>query len=102
MQLVEPTDFDILGYLQSNGRNNAVNLAVALDRERTYMNTRLRTLCELGCTQRVGPAKNSGLYEITSVGVAALQYRSANKDPDVDFLELIHEAAEASPDESVQ
>lgn len=102
MQLVEPTDFDILAYLDSDGRNNAVNLAAALDRNRAYMNTRLRTLREYGCVRRVGPADNSGLYEITETGRAALKHRAARRDPSADFDELVRaevESAQSSSDD---
>ncbi|WP_396611624.1 ArsR family transcriptional regulator [Haloferax sp. S1W] len=100
MKLVEPTDFAILEYLDSNGRNNAVNIGVALDQKRAYMNTRLRALDDFGCVTRVGPAKNSGLYEITAKGRAALDYRDAQHDPDVDFEQLISTAAQSDEDSS--
>ncbi|RLM91059.1 ArsR family transcriptional regulator [Halobellus sp. Atlit-38R] len=89
MELVEPTDFEILAYLAEKGRNNAVNVAVALDRDRGYMNTRLGTLADYGCVRRVGPAENSGLYEITGRGEAALEHRDARHDPDTNFESLI-------------
>ncbi|MFC6874851.1 ArsR family transcriptional regulator [Halobellus marinus] len=72
LDLVAPTDFEILRYLAEEGRNNAVNIAVALDRNREYMNTRLGALARNDCVRRVGPAENSGLYEVTEKGEAAL------------------------------
>ncbi|RLM56528.1 MarR family transcriptional regulator [Halobellus sp. Atlit-31R] len=92
LELVEPTDFEVLAYLAREGRNNAVNLAAALDRDRGYMNTRLGTLAEYGCVERVGPAANSGLYEVTERGRAALTHREARHDPDVDFEALVEAA----------
>jgi len=89
LELVEPTDFEILAYLAEKGRNNAVNVAVALDRDRGYMNTRLGTLADYGCVRRVGPAENSGLYEVTGMGEAALEHRGARHDPDTDFEALV-------------
>ncbi|ELZ81737.1 hypothetical protein C453_17014 [Haloferax elongans ATCC BAA-1513] len=99
MKLVEPTDFAILEYLASHGRNNAVNIGVALGQKRAYMNTRLRVLDDFGCVRRVGPAENSGLYEITAKGHAALDNRDRQHDPDVDFEALVSSAAQ-SDDES--
>jgi predicted transcriptional regulator len=85
LYLVEPTDFEILSYLSEAGRNNAVNIAVALDQNREYMNTRLRRLASHECVKRIGPAENSGLYEITDKGRAALDHRELLNDPDADF-----------------
>jgi predicted transcriptional regulator len=94
LDLVEPTDFEILEYLAVEGRNNAVNIAVALDRNREYMNTRLGTLARYGCVRRVGPAENSGLYEITEKGEAALEHREAQLDPNADFEALVEAEVE--------
>ncbi|MGQ4556646.1 ArsR family transcriptional regulator [Halobellus sp. GM3] len=99
MDLVEPTDFEILSYLAAEGRNNAVNVAVALDRDRTYMNTRLGTLARYGCLRRVGPAENSGLYEITEKGRVALEHREARRDPEADFEAVVEEAVVGSAGE---
>jgi predicted transcriptional regulator len=85
LYLVEPTDFEILSYLLDAGRNNAVNIAVALEQNREYMNTRLRRLASHECVERIGPAENSGLYEITEKGRAALDHRELLNDPDADF-----------------
>jgi len=85
LYLVEPTDFEILSYLAETGRNNAVNIATALDQNREYMNTRLRRLASHECVERIGPADNSGLYEITEKGEAALEHRELLNDPDADF-----------------
>lgn len=72
MQLVDPTDYAILAFLATRGRNNAVNLAAGLDYDRSYVNTRLRALAAAEYIDRVGPAANSGLYEITDRGRAKL------------------------------
>jgi DNA-binding MarR family transcriptional regulator len=85
LYLVEPTDFEILAYLAEKGRNNAVNIATALDHNRQYMNARLHTLASHDCVVRIGPAENSGLYEITEKGEGALACRAANSDPDAEF-----------------
>jgi len=61
MRLVTPTDFDILEALDDGYRNNAVNLAEILGRDRQYINTRLPALLDYGLVERIGPADNSGL-----------------------------------------
>lgn len=86
MQLVEPTDFEILAFLDEQGRNNAINIATGLDRDRSYVNTRLRALAEKGLVQRVGPAENSGLYELTATGHAAIEHRDQYPADDFDAL----------------
>ncbi|MFB6146271.1 MAG: winged helix-turn-helix domain-containing protein [Halobacteriaceae archaeon] len=91
MRLVDPTDFEILQFLAERGRNNAVNLSAALDLDRAYVNTRLRVLAENGLARRVGPAPNSGLYEITKKGERALAHRDRHGDAKVDFESLIEE-----------
>ena len=92
LDLVEPTDFEILAYLEEEGRNNAVNVAVALGKNREYMNSRLGILARDGCLHRVGPAENSGLYEITEKGRVALEHRDACGDPNADFEEVVETA----------
>jgi len=89
LDLVEPTDFEILAYLDERGRNNAVNIAAALERNREYMNTRLGTLARYGCVRRVGPAENSGLYEITETGRTVLERRNERSRPDADFETVV-------------
>jgi DNA-binding PadR family transcriptional regulator len=46
----------------------AANLAIELDKDRAYVNTRLPQLEAYGLLERVGPAPKSGLYEITPKG----------------------------------
>ena len=75
MRLVQPTDFDILAQLSDGERNNASNLAIQLDRDRGYINTRLPTLADYDLVERVGPAPKSGLYVITQKGKAAVACR---------------------------
>lgn len=94
MRLVTPTDFDILDALDDGRRNNAINLAEILDRDRQYINTRLPALLDYGLVERVGPADNSGLYVITPKGQAVVEHRDAYGEPDVDFDELVAESVE--------
>ena len=75
MRLVQPTDFDILAALESGGRNVAANLSIRLNQDRAYINTRLPHLLDYKLVTKIGPAENSGLYEITPRGKAALQNR---------------------------
>ena len=73
MRLVDPTDFQILEALSDGQRNIAANLAIELDKDRAYLNTRLPELEDYGLIERIGPAQNSGLYEITGEGRETLQ-----------------------------
>lgn len=89
MRLTVPTDFEILQILSNGRRNNAINIAAHLDKNRSYVNTRLPVLADYGLLDRVGPAPNSGLYEITEQGRIAAQHRAEYEDDDVDFEALI-------------
>jgi predicted transcriptional regulator len=85
MKLAAPTDFDILEALSDRKRNNAVNLAHLLDKNRAYINTRLPILADYDLVERVGPAPNSGLYVITEKGQAVLENQSKYREDSVDF-----------------
>jgi len=78
-RLVNPTDFQILDALADGRRNTAANLAVIIDKNRSYLNTRLPVLADEGLVHQIGPAESSGLYRITSRGVAAAQNQSLYK-----------------------
>jgi len=92
MRLVQPTDFEILDALSDGRRNTAANIAHLIDKNRGYINTRLPILADFRLISRVGPAPNSGLYEITDRGLAALDNREAYGEPDVDFAALLEDA----------
>lgn len=94
MKLTAPTDFDILEALSDGKRNNAVNLAHLLDKNRAYVNTRLPILADYELVERVGPAPNSGLYVITAKGRAVLQNRSKYREDGVDFDAEVEETLE--------
>lgn len=94
MKLVVPTDFEILQALSDGRRNNAVNIAAELDKNRSYINTRLPVLEDFGLVQSVGPSPNSGLYEITPRGHAALKYRQSYGDDE--FEELVESEVTSS------
>lgn len=91
MKLARPTDFEILRALEDGKRNTAANMAYHLDKDRSYINTRLPILADYGLLNRVGPAPNSGLYEITKKGRLVLDHRERMEDPDVDFDEFIED-----------
>lgn len=77
MRLVQPTDFEILETLDTHGRNVASNIAIHLDRDRAYLNTRMPHLLDYGLVTKIGPADNSGLYELTDRGEAVLSHQEA-------------------------
>ena len=68
MASITVTDRQILGALATEDRNNAANIAAILDQSRPYINTRLAVLAHKGYVDHVGPAPNSGLYELTPDG----------------------------------
>jgi len=86
MKLVQPTDFDILAALNEHGRNVAANLALHLDRDRAYVNTRLPELADRGLLKKIGPAPNTGLYEITASGQRAVTHREQYESAEFDAL----------------
>ncbi|MFC7082316.1 ArsR family transcriptional regulator [Halorussus caseinilyticus] len=89
MKLQRPTDFLILQQLADGGRNVASNVALEIDKSRSHVNVRLPILADYGLVTKIGPAENSGLYEITPKGRVALAHREAYDDPDVDFDALV-------------
>ncbi|MCU4742766.1 winged helix-turn-helix domain-containing protein [Halobacteria archaeon AArc-m2/3/4] len=88
MKLRQPTDFLILEALEDKGRNVATNLAAHTGKSRKNINTRLPVLEDYGLVAKIGPAERSGLYELTSLGKAALVYQDQYNEVD-DFEALI-------------
>ncbi len=88
MRLRQPTDFQILEALEKTGRNVAPNLATHIDKSRKNINTRLPILEDYDLVDKIGPAERSGVYEITSLGKAALVYQDQYGNVD-NFEELI-------------
>ncbi|MGQ4556644.1 ArsR family transcriptional regulator [Halobellus sp. GM3] len=99
MKLAVPTDFDILDALSDGRRNTAVNLSYVLNKNRSYINTRLPVLADYDLLERVGPAPNSGLYEITEKGRVVAANREAYERDDVDFDEFVAAELDASDDD---
>ena len=95
MKLASPTDFDVLDALSDGRRNTAANIAIEIDRDRAYINTRLPLLADHGLIERIGPSPNSGLYEITPKGKAALKHRDVYRDETVDFEALVDSELES-------
>ncbi|KTG30413.1 hypothetical protein [Haloferax profundi] len=100
MKLAVPTDFDILEALSDGRRNTAVNLSYILDKNRSYINTRLPILADYGLLERVGPAPKSGLYEITEKGVVVAEHRDKYRTDGVDFDELVASELRARTDDA--
>lgn len=98
MKLAVPTDFDILEALSDGRRNTAVNLSHVLDKNRSYINTRLPILADYGLVERVGPAPNSGLYEITRKGRTVVELRDKYRTEGVDFDALVEERLAERPE----
>ena len=88
MKLRQPTDFLVLEALEDTGRNVATNLAAHTGKSRKNINTRLPVLEDYGLVDKIGPAERSGLYEVTSLGKAALIYQDQYDEVD-DFEALI-------------
>lgn len=97
MKLAAPTDFELLSALSDGKRNTAANLAIEIERNRSYINTRLPVLADYGLVDRIGPAERSGLYEITEQGRVALELRESYGADDADF-ELLVESELANRD----
>jgi predicted transcriptional regulator len=95
MRLTAPTDFEILQALSDGKRNNASNLSHVIDKNRSYINTRLPVLADYDLVERVGPAPNSGLYVITEKGAVVADLRTEYADEAVDFDALVQERLEA-------
>lgn len=100
VKLQRPTDFLILEYLDEGGRNVATNIAAGIDKSRSHVNVRLPVLHDFGLVDKIGPVENSGLYEITERGRAALKYQDKYDEEDVDFEQLIEEAVDELDEDS--
>lgn len=75
MDRLNQTDFKILNVLASGKRNVAANVALEIDVDRGYINTRFGYLLSEDLVERVGPKEQSGLYEITAKGQVAVKHK---------------------------
>jgi hypothetical protein len=73
VKLQQPTDFRILQTLSESGRNVAPNIALEIGKSRSHVNVRLPILEDYRLVRKVGPAEDTGLYEITPRGEAVLK-----------------------------
>jgi DNA-binding MarR family transcriptional regulator len=94
MRLRRPTDFEILDALSDGKRNTGANIAELIEQDRKYVNTRLPALWDQGLLEKIGPHENSGLYEITPLGIAALKKRSLYSENKRAFEAVIWELAQ--------
>ena len=67
MRLTVPTDFEILQILSNGRRNNAVNIAAHLDKNRAYVNTRLPVLADYGKFEAKASAFRAGMKPTNSI-----------------------------------
>lgn len=91
MQLRQPTDFLILEALSDGKRNTGANIAVKIGADRGYINAELPQLADYGLVEKVGPHENSGLYQITPLGVAAVEKQPLYDEDQAAFESVIHE-----------
>lgn len=102
MRLTQPTHFLILEALSDGRRNTGANLAEIIERDRGYVNTELPRLADKGLVEKVGPHENSGLYQITSLGVAAVKKRELyeeNQDKFETEIYRLQDSIELNPPE---
>jgi len=93
IRLTQPTDFLILDTLSNGKRDIASNIAKQIDKKRSYINTRLPILTDYNLIRKIGPHESSGLYQITPLGIAAVQ-KQALYDQDQDqFDDVIRDLA---------
>jgi predicted transcriptional regulator len=87
MESLNKTDFDILEVLADGKRNVATNIAIEIEADRGYVNTRLSYLLEEDLVVRVGPKKQSGLYEITNKGKLVEKNKEKVLEKEIDNFE---------------
>lgn len=75
MRLHLPVDLEILREMADGRRQTAKNLSAILERDNNYVNNRVVQLEGNGLLEKIGPAENSGLYEITAEGHRALRFQ---------------------------
>ena len=75
MDLNQPVDFRILEALHSYGRNVGPNIARIADLDAERVQDRLVVLSDDDLVSMIGPADESGLFELTDRGRIALRLR---------------------------
>ncbi|WP_256546805.1 ArsR family transcriptional regulator [Halobellus inordinatus] len=93
IRLTQPTDFLILDLLSDGKRDTGSNIAKRIDKNRSYINTRLPVLADYDLIDKIGPHESSGLYQITPLGVAAVQKQALYDQDQEQFDAAIRELA---------
>jgi len=75
MRFKHPVEIEILREIADDRRQTSKNLAEIIGEDRNYVNNRVGALSGSGVLERVGPADNSGIYEITDMGHRALRFQ---------------------------
>lgn len=91
MRLSQPTDFLILEALSDGERDTGANVAKRIDRDRKYINNELPKLEKQRLVKKIGPHENSGLYQITPLGIAAIQKQSLYSERKDEFETAIRD-----------
>ncbi|WP_435099857.1 ArsR family transcriptional regulator [Halorubrum sp. N11] len=91
MDRLNQTDFKILEVLASGKRNVAANVALEIDADRAYINTRFGYLLSEDLVERVGPKEQSGLYVITTKGEIAVEHSEAYFADEINDFEVFVE-----------
>jgi len=94
MRLSQPTDFLILEALSNGERDTGANVAKRIDRDRGYINTELPKLEDQRLMKKIGPHDNSGLYQITPLGIAVIQKQSLYNENKDEFEAAVRELAD--------
>jgi len=92
MELLNRTDFKILEVLADGKRNNAANVAVEIDANRSYLNTRFSYLLNEDLVERIGPHEESGLYEITPKGQVVVEHQEAYLNDEINEFDSFIES----------
>lgn len=92
MDLLNPTDFEILEVLSDGTRNIAANIAIEINANRGYINSRFSYLLNEDLVERVGPKEESGLYKITEKGKVAVEHKEKYIEDEVDDFEAFVES----------
>lgn len=92
MDLLNPTDFEILEVLLDGTRNIAANIAIEIDTNRSYINSRFSYLLNEDLVERVGPKEESGLYKITEKGKVVVEHKEKYIEDEVDDFEAFVES----------
>lgn len=77
VDLVEPTDFDILEALSDGRRHDAPDLSAVMGHRSEYLADRLSALRRQGLVEKAGPSDRTAMNVITPLGEVALEMRDS-------------------------